>query len=200
MFIKVDIQGSMPRAKLHFEFDSTATQTSINTNLASSLLPFSILPTNLTFSPVGGFPVMVRSGVVKIAFMKIAATGVLAGLVAITSDNVKVAFSCCLAAAVNFVACMHYYVIWRIRAQHLPYAYMRWALDHDKNNTFNNTGIDENKGKMFAQEMAVDGLRHTDWAVRLLTYYYSNLKNMMCSCVVAGDSRLVVLTPTNVCR
>ena len=74
-------------------------------------VPFNQLPEELQFGPMGGCPIVFRSSVVRLAFMKITATGVLAAMVAVTADNTKVAFSCCLAAAVNFIACIHYYLI-----------------------------------------------------------------------------------------
>ena len=71
-------------------------------------LPIRKIPEKLSFPSMGGISVALRATIVKVAFMKLAATGVLAGLVAVNADNDKVAFSCALAAAVNFVACVHY--------------------------------------------------------------------------------------------
>lgn len=73
------------------------------------------LPEELQFGRMGGCPVVFRSGIVRLAFMKISATGVLAALVALSATNKSVSFSCCLAAAVNLAASIHYYPIWRTR-------------------------------------------------------------------------------------
>jgi len=131
-----------------------------------SNLPFNQLPDSMRFSPMGGVPPFLRSGVIRVAFMKLSATGVLAGLVAIRATDSDAAFSCALAATVNFVACIHYYIIWMIRAQNPPYAFLSFASGRNQDGDW--VGRSETKNeqsKMFAQELAVDGLRYTDWAV-----------------------------------
>jgi hypothetical protein len=139
-----------------------------------SNLPFNQLPAEMRFSPMGGVPPFFRSGIIRIAFMKLTATGVLAGLVAIRATDSDAAFSCALAATVNFVACIHYYAIWMVRAQNPPYAFLSFASGRNKDGDWVGRGETENEDyKMFAQEMAVDGLRHSDWAVSH-AYSHSN--------------------------
>tara|TARA_Y100000748_G_scaffold291555_1_gene279174 strand:- start:107 stop:1327 length:1221 start_codon:yes stop_codon:yes gene_type:complete len=119
------------------------------------------------FGRAGGCPVVVRASIVCLAFMKLAATGMLAALVALSTSSSEAAFSCALAAAVNLVACFHYAWIWRIRAQHVPPAYAAWA--HRKGAAQATTDVTE-AGKTkdrevneddrdFAQEVMVDSFR-----------------------------------------
>jgi hypothetical protein len=130
-------------------------------------LPHKQVPEKLSFSEMGGIPVMLRSSVVRIAFMKLAATGVLALAVAAFSDSDKVAFSCALAAAVNLVAVIHYGIIWRIRAQDLSQSYIHLASARDEQGTFVGREGEKFEGaKIYQQEFMVDGLRYSDWAVR----------------------------------
>jgi len=135
---------------------------------AWSNLPFKQLPGQLRYGNMGGIPPFFRSGIVRVAFAKLSATGVLSALVAISASDREAAFSCALAAAVNSVAAVHYHYILRIRAQDLPSGLLQfssgrnlkgeWVGDEDK---------DYDDAKLFLQEMAVDGLRHSDWAVTL---------------------------------
>ena len=71
--------------------------------------------------------------------MKIAATGMLAALVSVNAESSKVAFSCALAASVNFIACIHYYLIWKIRAQSPVEGYSQFVLGcvPDSSSTWN---------------------------------------------------------------
>lgn len=112
----------------------------------------------------GGWHTAIRAGVVRLAFMKLAATGVLAAFIAINNANFKVSFSCSLAASVNFVACVHYLLIWKIRAQAMPRAYVQWGARRDKNGKWLKKDI-KIDAKYYAQEVAVDSLRYSDWTI-----------------------------------
>jgi len=130
-------------------------------------LPFNQLPDDMRFSSMGGVPPIFRSGVIRVALAKLSITGVLAALVAIRATDASAAFSCALAAAVNFVACFHYWHIMKIRAQEFPAGFMSFASGRGKAGEW--VGRTENNNeeeKMFLQEFLVDGLRYTDWAVR----------------------------------
>jgi hypothetical protein len=85
-------------------------------------LPIRKIPEKLRFPPMGGISVPLRATVVKVAFMKLAATGVLAALVAVNASSEKVAFSCALAASVNFIACVHYAFICECACALTPFA------------------------------------------------------------------------------
>lgn len=123
-------------------------------------LPFNQLPRRLRFSRMGGTPPFFRSGVPRVAFMKLAGTGLLVAFVGMQTSNESAAFSCALAAAVNIIACFHYYMIWQIRAQHLPESHIVFSAGRDAKGRWKGMKEDdEDDAKVFAQEMAVDGLR-----------------------------------------
>ena len=128
-------------------------------------LPTSQIPDDLDYGSMGGCPVPLRSSVVRVVFFKLVATGALATLVAAASDSRKVWFPCALSAVVNLVAAIHYMLIWKIRAQNMPQSHMHWASARNPEGTFvGNPRKDEGQkkleaAKMFAQELAVDGLR-----------------------------------------
>lgn len=126
-------------------------------------LPFNQLPDNMRFSSMGGVPPILRAGIIRVALAKLAMTGVLAALVAMHTSlsNTRAAFSCALAAAVNFVACFHYWHIMKIRAQELPTGFLSFASGRGSSGEWvgrasNNSNDQE---KMFLQEFLVDGLR-----------------------------------------
>ena len=123
---------------------------------------------HLRFSNSRALPVFLRGAVVRIASMKLAATGLLAMLVAIFSANPSVSFSCSLAAAVNFVAVIHYCLIWMAREQSFPRAYLHLALGRSKDGT-SHVGAEKDaeheEDKVATQEYIVDSLRYSDWAV-----------------------------------
>lgn len=128
--------------------------------------PFNQLPGELQYGPFGGIPPFVRASIPRIAYAKLAATGVLAALVSMSASDKEAAFSCALAAAVNFIACAHYHYILKIRAQELPPSLLQFASGRDLQGSWIGSKDNENEyQKMFAQEMAVDALRHSDWTV-----------------------------------
>ena len=62
------------------------------------------------FQAMGCAPVPLRSSVVRIVVFKLLGTGVLSALMAASAQEKKTAFSCALAAAVNTVAIVHYWI------------------------------------------------------------------------------------------
>ena len=137
-------------------------------------------------------PVSWRSSVVRVVFMKLAATGVLCALVSGYAANKDVAWCCTLAAAVNFIACTHYGLVWMIRAQALPPAFSHLLLGRTNTgdiipvNPGTGAGAssvrtesaaaplvadsdeverDRTHALLYAQENAVDSLRFSDWLV-----------------------------------
>ena len=141
-----------------------------------ALNPTSEIPEADRFTPMGNFGLVpVRTGVVRLAFMKLLITLLLAALCAGFSPNKHVAFSCSLAAAVNLIAVVHYAFIWAIRAQVLPEAYKRFAAKPRGAYTRLAEGAEspepweaDDKRNLLMQEFAVDALRHSDWAVTLV--------------------------------
>ena len=89
--------------------------------------------------------------------MKLFGTGILAAFMAASVDK-EMAYSCALAAGVNTVASVHYALIWMVRAQVVPSVYMPFV---------SKVGSDDKDDgmRLAAQELAVDGLRSSDWAV-----------------------------------
>lgn len=72
------------------------------------------LPNEYLFSRMGGWNVMFRGSVVRVTFFKLLGTGIAAMLAALSPHTGRyTAFSCGLCAAVNLVACGHYWcVLW----------------------------------------------------------------------------------------
>lgn len=68
------------------------------------------LPNEYLFSRMGGWNVMFRASFIRIVFFKLLGTGIAAMLTALSPHTGRyTAFSCALCAAVNFVACGHYW-------------------------------------------------------------------------------------------
>jgi hypothetical protein len=112
------------------------------------------------FTEMGGCPVALRASIVRIAFFKLLGTGVLCAFTA-ASVGTSASYSCALCAAVNFVACTHYALIWAWRGNLLPDTLKAFA---------SKVGVpgrdDGNDGRrLLISENAVDGLRHSDWTV-----------------------------------
>jgi len=63
------------------------------------------------FEAGAALPVPCRSSVVRLIFMKLLGTGVLAAICGMRATNTAAATSCAFAAAINTVACMHYLFI-----------------------------------------------------------------------------------------
>ena len=108
--------------------------------------------------------VLLRTGIVRFAFFKLFGTGIVALISACRALNGKVAYSCALSAAVNAVACFHYYFIWSTRRQELPPSYKHMAFK--LGGAAGPTEKDTIQRKILLQEYLVDGWRFSDWAVR----------------------------------
>lgn len=96
--------------------------------------------------------------------MKLGITGIIAALVAGTTPNRNAAWSCALSAAVNAVACVHYWLVWGIRAQSMPTGYEHFASGRTLQGDWTGRKRADDfkqldRDRMFAQELAVDGLR-----------------------------------------
>ena len=129
--------------------------------------PLYKLPTKLRHGKMGGCTPYFRASWVRAAFFKLAITGVIAGLAALVTSDEKAARSCVYAAAVNFVACMHYMRIWSIRLQSMPDGYEAFASGHDQEGDWEGRTESDEASKVFVQELQVDSLRHSDWVVTL---------------------------------
>lgn len=128
----------------------------------------STLPDDLRFEAIGAVPVPCRSSVVRLAFMKLLGTGILVGATGFAASDVGIASSCALAFAVNSVACAHYLWIWRVRAQAFgDTPYKTFMIGVGRGENFKDE-VAKNAQKLHAQELSIDGLRHSDWAVTLV--------------------------------
>ena len=163
---------------LRFNLDSLVRQTQATgaaedggeqTTTLLDNLPINVVKSDhLKFTEMGGTPVIFRASFVRLAFMKLLITGVIAGIVAVRTEIDDVAWSCALAAAVNTVACVHYMLIWKVRAQSMPDGFMIWASGVGTKGNWVGAKADKHDDeKIYIQEIAVDGLRHSDWAVTL---------------------------------
>lgn len=124
------------------------------------------------FEAGAALPIPCRASVTRLVFMKLLGTGVLAAISGMRATNAEAGISCAYAAAVNGVACVHYFFMWAIRAQNFSAesAYGRFMLRVGRKLSPEQETAD-NAEKMFAQETSVDGLRHSDWTV---SYAYSH--------------------------
>ena len=119
------------------------------------------LPGELRFEAMGAAPVQCRASIPRVAFMKLFGTGVLAAATGMAhSSDPGVASSCALAFAVNAVACAHYVLIWRIRAQAFGLKpYNNLMVGFGRGSDYKDE-VAKNANKLYAQELATDGLRY----------------------------------------
>lgn len=122
------------------------------------------IPEAYRFSRMGGWPVTLRASVVRIVFFKLLGTGILAFLMSINALRPEDSLSCAYAAAVNFVACCHYWAIWMIRRQEMPDAYAHFQSKIGGSNQEK----DHDDIIIYAQEFTVDAFRYSDWTVTLV--------------------------------
>jgi hypothetical protein len=88
------------------------------------LSAFHAVPEKWRFSPMGECgQVPFRGGVVRFVFFKLFGTGIVALLCAARAADRKASFGCALSAAVNAVACAHYYLVVRTQSPHCPYVF-----------------------------------------------------------------------------
>lgn len=131
------------------------------------LLANNELPDEYKFSRMGGWSVSVRSSIIRITFFKLIGTGIAAAFMALNVHTGRyTAFSCALAAAVNFVAAWHYHRIWQIRQQVFNGEDYRPLMSQIGRKS---TSEEQEKDEAIItfQEVAVDGLRHSDWLCTL---------------------------------
>lgn len=123
----------------------------------------------------------------QLVFVKLFGTGILAAITGMRATNPDVALSCAFAAAVNAVACMHYYLIWAIRSQalHTTSPYSAFMLKVGRRTDYQTEQAD-NAQKLFAQETSVDGLRHSDWTVCCA---------LLLICIELGTHRVILCRP-----
>ena len=139
----------------------------------------------LRFQAIGACPVPLRSSVMRVVFFKLLATGIFAALVAASSTDPLVVKTCGLSAAINAVAVLHYNFIWQIRVQSLnikPLSAWMVGLGRDTDPGGYDKQVYANSSKLYAQEIAVDSLRHSDVCTRLLnpTPTYTTLTVAVC--------------------
>ena len=115
------------------------------------------------YSPGGVVPVSVRVSIVRLALFKLLGIGVAVAVSGIGAATPSLRRSCALAAGVNFVACCYYYMIMRVRSQGFGASPMR--LDFGRTEDKYLHELAANANKLFAQEVVVDSLRHSDWLV-----------------------------------
>lgn len=117
------------------------------------------------YKGTGTVPVLLRVSVVRLALFKLLGIGVVVAVSGIGAATPSLRRSCALAAGVNFVACCYYYMIMRVRGQGFgePLAPLRLELGRSDGEYLKE--IAANANKLFAQEVIVDSLRHSDWLV-----------------------------------
>ena len=127
------------------------------------------LSNELRFEAGAALPVPCRASVTRLVFVKLLGTGILAAVSGARATDKDVALSCAFAAAVNGVACLHYWIIWKIRAQslHSTSPYSAFMLRVGRRADYQTEQAD-NAEKLFAQETSIDGLRHSDWTATLV--------------------------------
>lgn len=147
------------------------------------LSAFHAVPEKWRFSPMGECgQVPFRGGVVRFVFFKLFGTGIVALLCAARAADRKASFGCALSAAVNAVACFHYWLvrtqssqppvfsltpfvplqIWQARMQVFPRSLRQFEAP--VGNPAKDAEDDDERVRL--QDFFVDGWRFSDWAVR----------------------------------
>tara|TARA_Y100000768_G_scaffold346563_1_gene294186 strand:- start:326 stop:1501 length:1176 start_codon:yes stop_codon:yes gene_type:complete len=141
------------------------------------------LPDAYRFSRLGGWNVSLRSSAVRIVTFKLIGTGLAAfAMSASARTGAYTSYSCALCASVNFIAAVHYVLIWMVRAQHLPPGFSAWRAivgrvpeppeEQSLLSVFQKLAYEDqlkhDKIVVFAQENTIDGLRYSDWACTLV--------------------------------
>ena len=128
------------------------------------LSAFHAVPDKWRFSPMGDCgQVPFRGGVVRFVFFKLFGTGIIALLCAARAADRKASFGCALSAAVNAVACFHYWFIWRARMQMFPRSLRQFEAPIG--NPVKDAKDDDERVRL--QDFFVDGWRFSDWAITL---------------------------------
>ena len=116
----------------------------------------------------GGCELTFRATLVKLAGMKLMGIGTATALVAAAGISPDATRSCALAASINFIAGYFYYLIWQIRRQGWsggPFEAARLPLRALGDREETDPSVYQ---RLFVQELAVDGLRATDWTITLV--------------------------------
>ena len=125
-------------------------------------------PDKYMFSRMGGWNVSFRASVIRITFMKLLGTGVAAAFMAINQHTGRyTSFSCAMAAAVNFIACAHYWRIWSVRQQTFGGRKYEPFMSEVGRAPVEDKGLlkaekENDERLIYFQELTVDGLRHSD--------------------------------------
>lgn len=146
----------------------------------------------LQFQAIGSCPVPLRASVMRVVLFKLLGTGVFAALVASGSSDPLVIKTCGLAAAINAVAVVHYAFIWRIRLQALnvkPLSAWMVGLGRDTEPGGYDAQAYQNSSKLYAQEIAVDSLRHSDVRICPLNLTPAHTTLTVAVCLRSGPSR-----------
>ncbi len=113
-----------------------------------------------------------RASVVRIVLFKLLGTAILAACMASSESTGRYgAYSCALAAAVNFVAAVHYFLIWKVRSQRMSGRYEMWTMRAPAKQ-YELVGAEKEdaatRSIVFAQELMVDSYRFSDWICTLV--------------------------------
>lgn len=127
--------------------------------------PHNFIPDQLRFGAKG--EPFFRATVPFVCFASIAATGLLSALICLQTSDIDAAFLCALSACANFVACLHYMAISKVRSQNFPYSYMHLQTGRDADGEWvGKTSADSDaleEAKLFSQELYVDTFRYSEW-------------------------------------
>lgn len=117
---------------------------------------------------IGSVSVTFRSCIVRLALFNLLGIGVVVAISGINAATPSLRRSCALAAAVNFVACCYYLLIYRVRNQEFvaPLSPVRIEVGLTDKEYLNE--IAKNANTILAQEVIVDSYRHSDWLVTLV--------------------------------
>lgn len=117
---------------------------------------------------IGSVSVPFRSCIVRLALFNLLGIGVVVAISGINAATPSLRRSCALAAAVNFVACCYYLLIYRVRNQEFvaPLSPVRIEVGLTDKEYLNE--IAKNANTILAQEVIVDSYRHSDWLVTVL--------------------------------
>lgn len=124
------------------------------------------LPDDYRFSRMGGWSPPIRASVVRVAFFKLLGTGLAAAFLALSPYTGRfTAWSLAVSAAVNLVACSHYWYIWQIRLQtYRSPRYDSWMARIGRAPAEDQGLIakeaEHDARAIYFQEVTVDGLRY----------------------------------------
>jgi len=139
------------------------------------------------FSRMGGWNVVFRSSIIRITLFKLLGTGVVAALMANAGTAGKsTTWSLGMCAAVNFIACGHYYYIWGTRLQtYRGPAYEKFMSQVGRVSASEKEALMEettaDNSKIFWQEVNVDGLRYAASNITPHVAFCSHAP--LCSCL-----------------